>query len=131
MTAHTRLVEMVLADRDSLIRQDHHIATDHGGDTPFKCSVCDDAFALKFQLDDHNLRAHNIGFMCEQCSKIFPKKRSLEMHVAQVCTNPLIPNGYFHSDSICCLYERTRTFQSILLCSGSYGGLRIGEERGL
>lgn len=68
---------------DDLPMLDHHIATDHGGDTPFKCSVCDDSFALKLQLDDHNLRAHNIGFMCEQCSKIFPKKRSLEMHVAQ------------------------------------------------
>lgn len=68
---------------DDIATLDHHITTDHGGDCPFKCSVCDDSFPLKSQLDEHNLRVHNIGFMCETCSKIFPKKRSLEMHVAQ------------------------------------------------
>jgi len=73
---------------DDLNMLDHHIAIDHGGDTPFKCSACEDSFSLKIQLDEHSLRAHNIGFMCEQCSKIFPKKRSLEMHVAQAHTLP-------------------------------------------
>jgi len=68
---------------DDVAHMDFHVATDHVGETPFKCSLCDASFAIKVQLDEHNLKLHNLGFICEHCNKIFAKKKSLEMHVQQ------------------------------------------------
>ena len=56
-----------------------HIASAHGSEKPFKCTICDHRCALKHNLSQHIKRVHEkkIKNQCKECGMTFAKRDDL------------------------------------------------------
>lgn len=62
-----------------------HLQTVHNKERPWKCSTCDQEFALKQHLQRHqNVHTHEKPYKCEVCSKTFSLKFNMDMHIKTV-----------------------------------------------
>ena len=70
-----------------------HIASSHGNEKPFKCTICDHRCALKHNLSQHIKRVHEkkIKNQCKECGMTFAKRDDLRFHTREVHDVNVIP----------------------------------------
>ena len=72
----------------------------HTGKNPYRCKICELAFARKRQLDTH-MHSHGVGLnLCNECGKGFSTRNNLNKHgklklnKPSVCRNNILQNDH-------------------------------------
>ena len=61
---------------------EQHITSNHYGDTPYSCKLCESRFAIRDSLSKHVKSVHGEKIhKCTKCDAKFSLKRALRLHI--------------------------------------------------